>query len=76
MHKSPDTHINKLFANQVYTFYKQKRFGLKSCKTGYNADYICDLKDLHKRLLELESCDRMLGTGCSLTSIEEKILTL
>lgn len=76
MHKSPRTHINKLFANQVHTSYKQKRFGIKSCKTSYDADFLCDLNDLHKRILELESCDRTLGTGCSLTSIEEKILTL
>lgn len=76
MYKSPSTHIHKLFANKVHAAYTKKRYGIKSCKISYDADFLCDLKDLHKRLLELESCERTLGTGCSLTSIEEKILTL
>jgi|688.fasta_scaffold607311_2 hypothetical protein len=66
--------INRLFADAVYAAYRKKRYGIKKCRVTYSADMLSDLKEIHKRALEMKSCDR--NFCCGLSTIEEKIKTL
>lgn len=76
MHNPAAVRINKLFAEAVFVLYKKQRYGIKKCQLTYNPDFLSDLKELHKRSLELTSCERSFTKACSLDTIEEKIKTL
>ena len=74
MSLDPVTRINKLFAEAVFSNYKKKRYGIKSCTTSYDPDYLNDLRELQKRAAEATTCEKTIG--CGQVSIEEKIKTL
>lgn len=66
--------INRLFADAVYAAYRKKRYGIKKCRVTYSTDMLSDLNEIHKRALEMKSCNRVFC--CDLSTIEEKINTL
>lgn len=73
--------INVAFAEAMFKQHSAIRFGMKTCKDTYEHEYLHDLMEMHGRALELEECengDQMLDScaGCTLDTIEEKILTL
>jgi hypothetical protein len=73
---SPLIRINQVYAQSVYAKYKQKRYGLKNCNTVINADFADDLRNLLIRATEMEACECIMSSACSLATIEEKINTL
>lgn len=52
--------INCLFSEDVLRHYKQKRYGIKSCKPDLDEDYLWDLQQLFEYVLQtdLDSFDK------------------
>lgn len=72
----PLVRINQVFAQTVYSTYKQKKYGLKNCNSLIPADYADDLRNLLVRATEMENCECIISSACSLSTIKEKINTL
>lgn len=72
----PLIRISEVFAQSVYTKYKQKRYGLKNCSALIDADFADDLRNLLIRATEMEKCECIISGACSLPVINEKINTL
>jgi hypothetical protein len=72
----PLIRINEVFAQTIYARYKQKRYGLKNCNTIINPDLADDLRNLLIRATEMEACECIMSSACSLSKIKERINTL
>jgi hypothetical protein len=73
---TPLIRINQVYAQSVYAKYKQKRYGFKNCNASVDADFANDLRNLVIRAAEMETCECVMSSACSLQTIEEKINTL
>lgn len=72
----PLVRINNVFSEATFAQYKKKKYGLKSCASLIDIDLADDLRVLLIRAKEMNACNCLLGNGCSLPKIEEKINTL
>lgn len=70
------THINEVFSEAVFSKYKKKRYGLKTCSTLVDEELADDLRVLYIRTKEMTDCGCTLSGACSLKKIEEKINTI
>ena len=75
---SPDTKIHSELAGSVYQSFKEKKYGIKSCKIKLDMYYLSDLLFLYNRSLELDDCISIFSNciKCSSLKLEEKINTL
>lgn len=72
----PLIRINEVFAEAVYSRYKRKRYGLKTCSALIDEELADDLRNLLIRGTEMEACSCAMPASCSLAKIEEKINTI
>jgi len=71
-----DLHINIIFSETVYSIYKNKRYGMKTCSAIIDVELADDLMQLHKRLTEMENCGCVIPGCCTLSKVEERINTI
>jgi len=70
-------HIDGLFADAVYKAFKAKRYGIKSCPKPLEIDHLADIREVYKRVTELDRNEMKLATSCcTLNKITEHIKTL
>jgi hypothetical protein len=73
---TPDIHINIIFSDTVFSIYKNKRYGMKTCSAIIDVELADDLMQIYKRLKEMENCGCIMPGFCSLQKVEERINTI
>ena len=70
------TTVHEKFSITAWERYKQRRYGLRSCKVVLDPFFISDIKELYEFYSKKTACDENVPCVCSLEKLEETIKTM
>lgn len=68
--------IERIFSESVYDLYKQRKYGIKSCKCLIDPECAALLRDLYINRKERFDCDQDSSECCTYQQIKELVNTL